>query len=469
MYGNPFSEFLVSDDFLLIGRDGTLREVAQVITMANPDHRDLHGLAGMGKSNMLRYISGPEFIEEYKSAFLPPYNKQPYRLFRPYIAGWIEIIHPTIFLYREFAKAYRKFRADLQVEDPQVVLPDLAVEMRDDLGRDEAMSLMETMLHALSVQDIGVAILLDDFDSDLAYGRFNADEVARLTSWMDYCSFIVATERRLEDVNPAAKGSPLYKRLTQTPVRELLPDEARAFLLAVLDRVGASLPGEDIENLVELVGGFSYLLILAGRELWELRRRMRLEKSPDGLPEALKPYFEDSLSGELRRMFEVYYAGRTEVQRDLLRELGAKGSLSLQTGGESRRYIQLMSLASYDLVKLDNDGRVFPFSPLFGRYLASLSAESVRPAPAGSAPALTRLQTDLYHLFRSRPREVLTFEELGRKFWSWPADSTWEPPEEDTHKIRMAVSKLRRELEESATGERIVNVRSRGYRYEPAA
>ena len=75
MYGNPFSEFLVSDDFLLIGRDGTLREVAQVITMANPDHRDLHGLAGMGKSNMLRYISGPEFIEEYKSAFLPFYNQ----------------------------------------------------------------------------------------------------------------------------------------------------------------------------------------------------------------------------------------------------------------------------------------------------------------------------------------------------------------------------------------------------------
>ena len=78
------------------------------------------------------------------------------------------------------------------------------------------------------------------------------------------------------------------------------------------------------------------------------------------------------------------------------------------------------------------------------------------------------MQSSLYDVFRSRPGEVLTFEELGRRVWSWTLSLGDEPSERDKRKIHIAVSKLRRELEESDTGERIVNLRALGYRFEPA-
>jgi hypothetical protein len=469
MYGNPFSEFLASGAFLSIGRGSILQEAAQVITLPNPDDRDLHGLPGMGKTDILRYMCGPEFITHYRKTFFTPYTQEPYLLLFVYVAGWIGSIHPFVLLYREFIKAYREYRDDMAVNHSEIVLPDVSLEEIDDLDGGQAMSLMEPLLRRLIKARVRVAMLLDDFDSDLAYVRLNADETSRLSSWKEYCSFILATERRLEDVNAASKGSPFYKRLTQTPMRDFLPNEAREFLAAILEKKKASLPKEDVDDLIRLAGGFPYLLILGGRALWDLRHRTGLGDSSDKLPDALRPYLEERLAAEFRRMFELYYEGRTAEQRQVLLELAARGSLVLQSEAGDPQHVQLMGLEQYGLVDVDSKGYVTLFSPLFGEYLLSLSAAlSTERAMAGTEPSLTGLQTNLYNIFRSKPDEVLTFEELGRRVWSWPADPGHQPSEEDKRKIQIAVSKLRRALEDSGTGERIVNLRSRGYRFEPA-
>ena len=53
--------------------------------------------------------------------------------------------------------------------------------------------------------------------------------------------------------------------------------------------------------------------------------------------------------------------------------------------------------------------------------------------------------------------------------WEWPAGRRAEEIDEaEKAKIQLAVHKLRVELERSGRGDRIVNVRKRGYRYEPA-
>lgn len=473
MYGNPFSSFLTGGVFLPTGREQILAEIAKVITLAQPDDRDLHGLPGMGKTMLLRYVGSPEFIERHRSAFLGVFAKQPYRLFIVYVAGWINSVHPYVLLFREFFRAYQDYFGRMLVEHPDIELPQPLSGDIDDLDGANAFSLLEPFLGRLTLAGIRPVILFDEFDSDLAYKRLDADQTARLSSWKGYCSLIFATERRLEDVNTEAKGSPLYKRLTQIPFRELLPDEAREFVRQVLLLEERALPAEDIDCLVEKAGGVPYLLILAGRALWDLRRRVGLSATDEGratpLPDTVKSYLNQRLAGEFRRPFELYLEARPPAHRQLLIELAQRGEMQNDPEVMNPEGSQMMGLEEYGLVDIDAGGRMRLFSPLFREFLmAQPPPQPAAPPAAESEPNLTELQTTLYNVFRNKPDEVLTFEELGQKVWRWPADRQREPTGDEVRKIRIAVSKLRRQLEESATGEHITNMRARGYRFEPA-
>lgn len=473
MVGNPFSSFLTSGVFLPTGREQILAEIAKVITLLpQPDDRELHGLPGMGKTTLLRYVSSPEFIETYTPAFLGVYAKEPYRLFILYVAGWIESVHPYVLLYREFFRAYQDYFQRMIVEHPNIELPKPLTGDIDDLDGPNAFSLLEPFLRRLTLAGVRTAILFDEFDSDLAYKRLDADETARLSSWKGYCSLIFATERRLEDVNTNTKGSPLYKRLTQTPFRELHADEAKLFIAAVLKGQESALPEKDIAYLVEQVGGFPYLLLLAGRALWDLRRRIGLNAQAENLgtplPDTVKPYLNERLSGEFRRPFELYLDGRPPAHRRLLVDLAHQGQMQNDPEVMDPEGSRGMGLEEYGLVDIDAGGRMRLFSPLFREFLMTQATQPENEPALEIEPNLTELQANLYHVFRNKPDEVLTFEELGQKVWRWPADRQREPTGEEKRKIRIAVSKLRRQLEASETGERITNMRARGYRFEPA-
>ena len=472
MYSNPFSSFLSSGVFLPDGREEILAEIAHVITLPQPDDRELHGLPGTGKTSLLRYVYSPEFIHTYREDFLGIFALQPHRLFILYIAGWIESIHPYVLLYREYFNAYQSFYDRMTVDHPEIELPEpIGVDVAD-LDGGHAFALMEPHLRRLDKSGIRTVMLLDDFDSDLAYKRLDAEQTARLSSWNGYCSLILATERRLESVNRESKGSPLYKRLPEIPFRDMLPEEADIFLRRVLALENRGLPDEDIKCLIEWAGGFPYLLLLAGRALWDLRRRTGLTTSPDTpLPETVIPYLNQRLMSEFSRMFEQYMKNLDTEQRLILAELARQGSLPMDIEAMGRQDSRLAGLEQYGLVDLNVDGRVTLFSPLFRKFLLDQSSSPAALATkldAEGEPSLTELQANLYNVLRSKPDEVVTFEELGEKVWSWPSDSRREPSDEDKRKIHIAVSKLRRELEKSSTGERIVNLRARGYRFEPA-
>ena len=477
MYGNPFSTFLSSGVFLPTGREEILAEMAQVITLPQPDDREIHGLPGMGKSSLLRYVNSPAFIRDQTPNFMGKFAGQSYRLFIVYVAGWIESIHPYVLLYREFFRAYQGYYDRMLAEHPAIVLPSPPVGEIDDLDGPNAFSRLEPYLRRLTLAGIRPVILFDEFDDDLAYKRLDADETARLSSWKGYCSLIFATDRRLEDVNTDAKGSPLYKRLTQIAFRELLPDEAREFLAQILAREERTLPDEDIDCLVELAGGFPYLLILAGRALWDLRRRVGLNPQVDELatplPDTVKPYLHERLSGEFQREFDQYLKDRPADHLRVLFELSREGTLSFDPATMTRQSFRLMGLEEYGLVDIDAEGRMRLFSPLFREFLIARAQQPAAPAAVMAAAEnepknLTELQANLYSVFRNKPDEVLTFEELGRKVWGWAADRQSEATGDEVRKIRIAVSKLRRQLEESATGERITNMRGWGYRFESA-
>ena len=475
MYGNPFSDFLMSEEFLPVGRENILDDIGQAITQPNPDDRDLHGLPQMGKTALLHYIGGPNFLKKYRTEFQKPYDEEPYRIFIAFIAGWFKSVHPFVQIYREYFRAYQAYYDTMAAQHPEINLPEPpTIPIRVEDG-ETAMAFVEVNLRGLDRAGIRAVMLFDEFDSDLAYARLTADETARLAAWKPYVFMILATERRLEDVNAAAKGSPFYKRLPQIAIRDMRPDEARLFVTRVLAAREASLPDADIDRLVRLAGGFPYLLLLAGQALWELRRRIGLQDSPDSLPDAFQPYLENRLADDFRRLFELYFQQRTNAQRQALLDLARRETINMDeaVAATGRQDVLLTSLETYGLVDFDAESRVYRlFSPLFRSfllaYLDAPAAATAATATAETEPNLTGLQSSLYDVFRSRPGEVLTFEELGRRVWSWTLSLGDEPSESDKRKIHIAVSKLRRELEESDTGERIVNLRALGYRFEPA-
>ncbi len=96
------------------------------------------------------------------------------------------------------------------------------------------------------------------------------------------------------------------------------------------------------------------------------------------------------------------------------------------------------------------------------------SAES-RPAAARPAPSVAK-PADAAATPAVPPRApaIEANSAAADMVWRWPADRQREPTGEEKRKIRIAVSKLRRQLEILGTGERITNMRARGYRFEPA-
>ena len=459
---NPFSLFLSRGDFVPIGREEVLDEIARVITQLPPDDRDLHSLPQMGKTTLLRYVAGPQFLARYRDKFIKPFNEHPERIFFIFVSGWNASTHPFLVLYHEYYRAWRAW----QPQHPELAdlpLPGLAA--RDAA---HALSLLEPHLWGLHQRGFRPVILFDDFAGESAFGALDLDETARLGLWKDYCALIFSTERLLEEVNPQAKGSPLFKRLTQTQLRSMLPEEAEEFLRVVDD---GALPDAEIAEVVAVAGGFPYLLMLGGRVVWELRRELGLLEQPAVLlPDGARLDLMTRLREAFDRTFDLYFHSLNDERRDVLLDLARRGEIPGEAMQEiDRRTQHLGWLTKYGLVAMRPNGDRVLFSPLFRDFLLAMDAAASAEVDTERGPELPPQQADLYDTFRRRPGEPLSYAELGQAVWEWPAGRRAEEIDEaEKAKIQLAVHKLRVELERSGRGDRIVNVRKRGYRYEPA-
>lgn len=456
---NPFSLFLSRGDFVSIGREEVLEEIARVITQVPPDDRDLHSLPQMGKTTLLRYIASQEFIKNYRDKFIKPFDRQPERLFFVNVSGWNAGTHPYIVLYHEYYRQYQLY----QRQHPELAHLSLAEPAARDAGH--ALNLLEPHLWALHQNGFRPVILFDDFASELAFGVLDLDETTRLGLWKDFCALIFATEQLLEDVNPKAKGSPLFKRLTQTQIRAMLPEEADAFLRAVLEEHGGALPKEDIDEVVSVAGGFPYLIMLGGRVVWDLRRELGLlEEAGTPLPDGVMSDLSSRLYDVFHRTFDLYYRSLSAARRDVLLDLAQRGTLEGAAMQQISKQTQHVGwLTKYGLVSMKPNGDRVLFSPLFRKFLNTLAESS---PPAETEPELPPLQAELYDTFRRHPNKDLSYGDLGQAVWALRPDNLEDA---EKRKIHLAIHKLRAELKRAGRGDRIVNVRKRGYRYEPAS
>ena len=310
-----------------------------------------------------------------------------------------------------------------------------------------------TRLRGLAVRPI---LLLDDFDLPLV--KMSLADTTRMRPWRDTVAFVLTTEKPFHEVNPEAAGSPFFQTIPLERMGGFSDAEARHMLERVAADAGMALPPDDVTAVLRETGGHPYLLILAGKVLWELRTQLGLkEGQPLGVH---SPLLRGWLAEEFRRPFHLYLDRLNKEEHSAIQALLAGDDAS---DHRTQRHM-LAALAGKGLVVYDPVLQQYQlFSALFDEFArAAMPATPERVAPGTKEPPLSGQEEHLYEYLRQRPDHVYTLEDIARDVWHGDAN------DQVVRRIQVTMSRLRGKLQ-GATGEDIVSVRGQGYRFVPVS
>lgn len=417
-----------------------------------PRSMELIGLPGMGKSTLMRYLADQHgALERNKAALHPLFRNEPWLMFMM-LAEFRLLptdMQPFVYLHDQFFSAYEDYRE--MHKGALKDLPDLSPSERP-VTAESATSAIEEALTTLKEIGVRVVFLLDDFH--LAFGKLSLSETMRLRPWRDRAAFVISTERRLDKVNAEAAGSPFFQTLPIVPFGGLTTAEARRLAGDPAQRVGWPFAAEDIDFTVAQAGTHPHLLIVAGAVLWALRNSLRVPKSKrmaisKGHQQILLGHFKERFLST----FQMYTEHLEESERLALTATTKGGDL-----GE--HYPALAYLERLGLVELIPDvGGYRPFSPLFGEYIES--AETLRPQ-LQQGIVFSGVEGSLLQHLRRDPNKVYSFDELSLGVWG---ESSTDSRNRELlqRRVQVAVSRLRKKLQESDAGD-VISVRGKGYK-----
>lgn len=450
------------------GSRQTLRQVMEIISAPSTNAVELVSLPGMGRSTLLRYLIKPNgALSEYAQWLQNPYNEEPQRIF-PVLVNMRYLpteLSPFAYIYQRFREEYPIYieRSESTLEDE---IPEL--ESSERVSKNgEAIRLLERDLTELSRSPIRTVFLLDDYD--IVFSGMTVEETNLLRPLRDLSSFVFCTEKPLNEVNPEAAGTPFFQTMTILHLKGLEKDEAMRLLREPAVQAGCPFPAEDLDFLLEQTGTHTYLLILAGRNLWEMRKQLGLlENSSTPLTPPQQKVLSVRLLTEFERSFKVYLKNISPAETRALAALIAEQHTPVL---ETRHLVGLSALEQKGLVRYEMQGGYRIFSALFVEALRS-TISPPEEAPAEAQPKarsrlkLSGFETNLYEYLKQQPERISSFEELWQEVWhkELPEDA-----EQIRRPIQVTMSRLRKKLLES-TGEDIISIRDKGYRLSlPAA
>lgn len=423
---------------------------------------ELIGLPGMGKSFLLRYLADPAgALGKNTRVLQPPYDKSPSLIF-PLLVEFRVLpsdTHPFVYVYRRFREEFKKYR---EAADPALSellsgrepLSDAVVDGAEPRSSGEATAAMESMLLSLKGAGVRTAFLLDDFH--LALKLLNKDETTKLRPWREAAAFILSTERRFDKVNMEAAGSPFFQIMQVVPFAGLTGEGARRLLNAPAVDAGWPFNPDDIEFAIEHADGHPLLLILAGRALWDSRnilgyakgKRAAVSKEhPDMLVSRFKGWFHPT--------FQMYWEHLDPEEHAAL-----AASAGHNENAPAERNPALHFLEQLGLVRFDpKEGRHRPFSTLFAEYIVERTSGGAKRQKGAGVSGIEAHLLDYLEQHMNRPS---SFEELAREVWGERGNGK-KKDELVRRRVQVAVSRLRKKLQESGTGD-IVSVREKGYR-----
>jgi len=318
-------------------------------------------------------------------------------------------------------------------------------------GSDRWAGQLDIAIRMLVERNIRPVLLLDDFD--LAYGELSFEETSWMRPWREFAAFILATERRLEDVNPDAMGSPFWGNVMMHRLGPLRRKDSEALFNKGrgMDPKRTEWPQECVDLTLELAGGHPYLVIMGGLALWELEEKAVVGHEVPSVRD-YETLLRGRLQADFRRTFHMYRERLDLVERRALLTL-ARGEPMTEA-----QKIRLAALVELGLVEEDTIGSE-PGFRLFSSAFRDFLVES-GAAPDSTAPVLTENERRIHIFMRRRLGETCTFQDL----WAASSDEGQSrPPEDVVAAVQTAISRLRPKLKIS-TGEDIVSVRNQGYR-----
>lgn len=460
---NPYATLLEYSSDHFYGRERTLKLLLEAVSgHPNPRHSELRGLSLMGKSAILRYVADPDgAIAKHEKVLHASFRADGTRRLLPVLVDFQaldrlpERTHPFIYMYARLRETCAE-----PARGARPSLPDLSPLGSPPADAAAAISHMKLDLLRLEEGGVRVVLLLDNFD--VAFERIKATEAQLLRPWRELVAFVLASDRRLEEVNPEAGGSLFYQLLLPVPVGMLDDSAAESLIKDPAKSAGVKFPPEDVRQLLKISGNHPYLLIQAGIALWQMREDYDLLRRPETpLPEKLLTSLYYNLRRDFFRIFDLYWEELAEEEKAALAAIAEGDSEDVHLK-EAVPSLLDKGLVVYDL---DSDSYSL-FSVVLGEYVISKAkAENASPAKV-AAPNFTSLECNLYEYLRLRPEKVCTFDDLLADVWRVEDGGASEGSEQLRRRMQVTISRLRKKLKD-LTGEDITNVRDEGYRFRP--
>jgi len=451
---NPFFRLpLSSDPDKYYGSTQTIERILEAISGRYPAAVELIGLPGVGKSTMLHYLSHPEgAILKHQEQLQWIFRDEHYKLF-PVLVEFKHLpthIHPFSFIRERFHDSYPNYKKRVS---PKMEAPLPILENNSRNGED--IDILEHEILELNKARIRPILLIDDFD--LAFEKLSLKQTTRLRPLRAFVSFVLGTEKPLNKVNPEASSSPFFSTLLVIKVAGLTKVETKQLLIEPAKDVDICFPDKDVDFVAEKAGNHPYLLILAGRHLWDLREQLGiLNNENQPLTEEQRNLLMGRLKEDLLPSFNLYFKRLSPEEIIVLTRISSSTEATIPAD----EYKSLASLFGKAVVKRDQSGNYRPFSQLFAEYI---SEESGITADKGAEKKIRGLEAKLYEYLKQNTNRICSFEELSQEVWNDP----YEGNEIDIRrKIQVTVSRIRSKMRESRQyeGEEILSFRDKGYR-----
>jgi len=419
---------------------------------------ELTSLPGMGKSTILRYLAHPQGALTSHPEYLGGiYRSEPYRLFPVLIHFKSESssIHPFKIIYNQIHKEYSTYVNRTKGEFTNS-LPNLN---KVDVKELEAADHIEREVRELSSRNVRLVLLLDDFD--IVFKEMSYAETTRMRPWRNDVAFVLCTEKPLHQVNREAAGSSFFASSPHLSVDGLNEKETMRILNEPSREEGANFPEKDTKMILEEVGNHPYLLIIAGKYLWETRIHANiLENSEQPLSEIQSSILLASLKEEFEPIFNLYISNLKKHDLEVLQRISATGMEDIKSQID---FTSVASLHTKALLKVTTENSYAVFSKLFDDYLTFRYThhQSVSKESGFDKLDLSKLEKKLYSYLNQNSERICTFDELWNSIWGLKSNE-----KTNRQRIQVSISRLRKKIRESRYNEGvdIVSFRDTGYK-----